>query len=116
MKIVIDIPEEIYSFINTQWNDVPKINDSPINIICKAIVDSTPLTERPKGKWIDICVIKAFHYDGEPRVRCSRCGVKSFRDKSGEHSFKLTDQCFRSALFASFIRNDGNFYFCRFRN
>ena len=74
MKIVIDIPEEIYSFINTQWNDVPKINDSPINIICKAIVDSTPLTERPKGKWIDICVIKAFHYDGEPRVRCSRCG------------------------------------------
>ena len=29
---------------------------------------------RPKGKWIDISVIKAFHYDGEPRVRCSRCG------------------------------------------
>lgn len=29
--------------------------------------------QRPKGKWIDICVIKSFHYDGEPRVRCSRC-------------------------------------------
>lgn len=29
---------------------------------------------RPKGKWIDIRVIKSFHYDGEPRVRCSRCG------------------------------------------
>lgn len=31
-------------------------------------------TKRPKGKWIDIRVIKSFHYDGEPRVRCSRCG------------------------------------------
>ena len=30
--------------------------------------------ERPKGKWIDIRVIKSFHYDGEPRVGCSRCG------------------------------------------
>lgn len=30
--------------------------------------------KRQKGKWIDIRVIKSFHYDGEPRVRCSRCG------------------------------------------
>ena len=36
-----------------------------------------PVTpQRPKGKWIDIRVIKAFHYDGEPRVRCSRCENK----------------------------------------
>lgn len=32
------------------------------------------IPERPKGTWIDIRVIKSFHYDGEPRVRCSRCG------------------------------------------
>ena len=46
MKIVIDIPEEIYSYINSQWKDIPKINNSPINIICKAIIDSTPLPKR----------------------------------------------------------------------
>ena len=45
MKLVIDIPEEIYSYVNTQWRDVPK-NDSPISIMCNAIIDGTPL---PKG-------------------------------------------------------------------
>lgn len=45
MKIVIDIPEEIYYYVNTQWRDVPKI-DSPISIICNAIIDGKPL---PKG-------------------------------------------------------------------
>lgn len=45
MQIVIEIPEKIYSYITTQWRDVPK-NDSPISIICNAIIDGTPL---PKG-------------------------------------------------------------------
>ena len=41
------------------------------------VFDLPPVTpQRPKGKWIDIRVIKAFHYDGEPRVRCSRCENK----------------------------------------
>lgn len=44
-----------------------KINKEELNrIILRGV--------RPKGKWIDIRVIKAFHYDGEPRVRCSCCG------------------------------------------
>lgn len=45
MELVIDIPEEIYSYVNTQWRDIPK-NDSPISIMCNAIIDGTPL---PKG-------------------------------------------------------------------
>lgn len=45
MKIVIDIPEGIYSYVNTQWKDIPK-NDSPISILCNAVIDGTPL---PKG-------------------------------------------------------------------
>ena len=45
MQIVIDIPEEIYSYVNTQWRDIPK-DDSPISIICNAIIDGTLL---PKG-------------------------------------------------------------------
>lgn len=45
MKLVIDIPEKIYSYVNTQWRDIPK-NDSPANIMCNAIIDGTPL---PKG-------------------------------------------------------------------
>lgn len=45
MKIVINIPEEIYSYVNTQWKDIPK-NDSPISIICNAVIDGVPL---PKG-------------------------------------------------------------------
>lgn len=45
MKLVIDIPKEIYSYVNTQWRDIPK-NDSPISIMCNAIIDGTPL---PKG-------------------------------------------------------------------
>lgn len=45
MQIVIDIPEEVYSYVNTQWRDIPK-NDSPISIMCNAIIDGTPL---PKG-------------------------------------------------------------------
>ena len=46
MQIVIDIPEKIYSYINSQWKDVPKTDKSPISIICNAIVDSTPLPKR----------------------------------------------------------------------
>ena len=45
MKLVIDIPEEIYYYVDTQWRDIPKI-DSPISIMCNAIIDGTPL---PKG-------------------------------------------------------------------
>lgn len=45
MRIVIEIPEKIYSYITTQWRDVPK-NDSPISIMCNAIIDGVPL---PKG-------------------------------------------------------------------
>lgn len=40
-----------------------------------AIMELPSVTpQRPNGKWIDVHVIKAFHYDGEPRVRCSCCG------------------------------------------
>ena len=45
MKIVIDIPEEIYYYVDTQWRDIPKI-DSPISIMCNAIIDGKLL---PKG-------------------------------------------------------------------
>lgn len=45
MQIVIEIPEKIYSYITTQWRDIPK-NDSPISIMCNAVIDGTPL---PKG-------------------------------------------------------------------
>lgn len=45
MKLVINIPEEIYSYVNSQWRDIPK-NDSPISILCNAVIDGTPL---PKG-------------------------------------------------------------------
>ena len=45
MEIVINIPEKIYSYVNTQWKDIPK-NDSPISILCNAVIDGTPL---PKG-------------------------------------------------------------------
>ena len=52
MQIVIDIPEEIYSYVNTQWRDIPK-NDSPISIMCSAIINGTPLPEG-HGRLIDI--------------------------------------------------------------
>lgn len=45
MEIVINIPEKVYSYVNTQWRDIPK-NDSPISIMCNAVIDGTPL---PKG-------------------------------------------------------------------
>ena len=45
MEIVINIPEKVYSYVNTQWRDILK-NDSPISIMCNAVIDGTPL---PKG-------------------------------------------------------------------
>ena len=45
MKLIIEIPEEIYNYVDTQWRDIPK-NDSPISIMCNAIINGTPL---PKG-------------------------------------------------------------------
>lgn len=42
MKLVIDIPNKVYSYVNTQWRDLPR-NDSPISIMCNAIIDGTPL-------------------------------------------------------------------------
>lgn len=69
MKIVIDTPNHVKNrlIFGTTYKD-------DLRIMVEALEKSTPLIERPKGNWIDICVIKAFHYDGEPRVRCSRCG------------------------------------------
>ena len=56
---LLDETREALETINYKVGDMPSV---------------TP--QRPKGKWIDIRVIKAFHYDGEPRVRCSRCENK----------------------------------------
>lgn len=47
MKLVIDIPEEIYSFITSQCNDVIiSENKAPIEYIIRGIIDGTVL---PKG-------------------------------------------------------------------
>lgn len=47
MKIVIDIPEEIYSFITRECNDVIiSENKAPIEYIIRGIIDGTVL---PKG-------------------------------------------------------------------
>lgn len=70
MKLVINIPKNDYEL--ALQNDYSAIYKG--THIAETIKNGTPLIERPKGNWIDICVIKAFHYDGEPRVRCSRCG------------------------------------------
>lgn len=65
MEIVINIPEEIYSYVNTQWRDIPK-NDSPISILCNAVIDGTPL---PKGhgalKDADIYKAEVYKYIAE---------------------------------------------------
>lgn len=58
MEIVINIPEEIYSYVNTQWRDIPK-NDSPISILCNAVIDGTPLPkEHGRLKDIDAFISK----------------------------------------------------------
>ena len=60
-------------FSNLPQNDKSRVDERD-NCIAM-VVNEPPVTpERPKGKWIDIRVIKSFHYDGEPRVRCSCCG------------------------------------------
>lgn len=75
MQIVIDIDENIFTrLFDNGTEDYAIVNDD-LFTIAKSIRNGTPLeTQRPKGKWINIRVIKAFHYDGKPRVRCSCCG------------------------------------------
>lgn len=47
MKLVIEIPEKIYNYVNAEWKDIPNPTiESPISIICNAIINGTPL---PKG-------------------------------------------------------------------
>lgn len=78
MKLVIDIPKEIYSYVNTQWRDIPK-NDSPISIMCNAIIDGTLL---PKGhgdlKDADIYKAEVYKYIAENKnsddLYLSGCG------------------------------------------
>ena len=70
MELIVDIPENDYEL--ALRNDYSAIYKG--SHIAEAIKNGTPFIERPKGNWIDIRVIKAFHYDGEPRVRCSCCG------------------------------------------
>lgn len=66
MKLIINIPDEIYSYVNTQWRDIPKI-DSPISIICNAIIDGTPL---PKGH------NENNDYADCDQFVCSECGIE----------------------------------------
>lgn len=47
MKLVIDIPDKIYSFITTECNDVTiSENEAPFEYIIRGIIDGTVL---PKG-------------------------------------------------------------------
>lgn len=46
MKLVIDIPDEVYTFIRNVWKDVESDKRSPFSELCKAVENGKPL---PKG-------------------------------------------------------------------
>lgn len=64
-KLVIDIPDRVYSYIQEEWADISPEFDSPINHVMQGIKNGTPYKERRKGKWID--------YQDEGFVECPFC-------------------------------------------
>lgn len=66
MKLIIDIPDDVYEDIEHCKGDY--INYY-INSLNWAVRNGTPYEERPQGEWIDICTL--------PIIRkCSICGNK----------------------------------------
>lgn len=45
MKLVIDIPEEVYTFIRNVWKDVESDKRSPFSELCKAVENGKPLPQ-----------------------------------------------------------------------
>lgn len=46
IQLVIEIPEEVYTFIRNVWKDVESDKRSPFSELCKAVENGKPL---PKG-------------------------------------------------------------------
>ena len=59
MKLIIDIPEELYRAYKDR---PPMLGDAGIDMIAQAIANGTPL---PEGHWIIM---------GDRYIKCSECG------------------------------------------
>jgi len=71
MKIVIDIPEDMYKDANILIvKDFPELKN--------AIINSTPYEERPCGKWI-VGEYMDCHSDILPKYTCPFCGKVVYR-------------------------------------
>lgn len=53
MKLVIEIPDEVYTFIRNVWKDVEPDKRSPFSELCKAVENGKPLP-KGHGRLIDV--------------------------------------------------------------
>ena len=70
MKLIIDIPDEVYEDIDNYANFPTHFTPILRDIVKKGIPDNTPVIERPKGKWLR-------DKDGS---YCSGCGARAAKD------------------------------------
>ena len=78
MKMVIDIPKPIYDCVIGKT-----VLLSHVDRMCKAIEEGTPLTERPKGKWIKVDPLGT----GDEAYMCSACKTGDWSVTVGEYKF-----------------------------
>ena len=72
MKMVINIPDNVYGWIKREW---PRDNtDSPLNHICNAILDGTPLP-KGHGRLIDADALNLYNISPRDDENLSVYGV-----------------------------------------
>lgn len=87
MKITIEIPDKVYSFVQKVWKDVPVLDDVPFSIICKSIIDGKI---NKSGQW------EYVQYDTNPVIgnyHCSECRFITVNTDPIKQKFNFCPKC-----------------------